>query len=243
MISESGDRRWYDRQYMRVDWSMNLVTFGLFGESLQIEELFGVFRRESAQNFVQEGGDERTPDSWRPTFVRIGDDPDYRWADEWPEEMADTVHYMSFVTNEIWTPSNCFSAACGSSMRISIRHAFLRVPPNHQYAVETLPNSDYDRFGILRTDSRTYIAGGQDRSTVGRFCDAVAVATASSTRTVASAARAAPRGAAARVCSRTWTTAARAARRTTRPVSARATSTRRASPGRATWRLTSARAA
>lgn len=176
VISESQDRRWYDRQYMRVDWSTNLVTFGLFGASLNIGELFGQFTREPAQNFVQEGGDERIPDSWRPQFVRIGDDPDYRWADEWPEEMADTVHYMSFVTNEIWTPNNCFSEACGSSVRISLRHAFLRVPPEHEYAVEVLPNAEYDRFGILRTEARTYIRGGQDRSTVGTYCDARAVA-------------------------------------------------------------------
>lgn len=176
VISESEDRRWYDRQFMRVDWSTNLVTFGLFGDSLQIAELFGLFTREPVDNFVQEGGDERIPDSWRPQFVRVADDPDYRWADDWPEDMADTVHYMSFVTNELWTPNNCFSEACGTSLRISIRHAFLRVPPNHSYAAETLPNLDYDRFGVLRTDARTYIRGGQDRSTVGIYCDAQAVA-------------------------------------------------------------------
>ncbi|MGE0790749.1 MAG: zinc-dependent metalloprotease [Sandaracinaceae bacterium] len=176
VISEAQDRRWYDRQYVRVDWSTNLVTFGLFGESLEIEELFGIFTREPAGNFIQEGGDSRIPDSWRPQFVRVADDPDYRWASEWPEDQADTVHYMSFVTNEIWTPNFCSAEACGTSLQISIRHSFLRVPPEHQYAVETLPNSDYDRFGILRTDSRTYIRGGQDRNTVGIYCDARAVA-------------------------------------------------------------------
>jgi hypothetical protein len=172
VLSESSDRRWYDRQYVRVDWSQNLVTWGLFGGGLEIDGLFGQFRREPVGNFVAEGGDPRMPASWRPTFVRVGEDPSYRYADEWPADMADTVHYMSFVTNELWTPLTCGGSACQTSLRLSLRHAFLRIPPNHTYAVETLPNSEYDRFGIIRTDSRTYIRGGRDRSELGTYCDA-----------------------------------------------------------------------
>jgi hypothetical protein len=172
VISEGMDRRWYDRQYVRVDWSVNLVTWGLFGAGLDIDGLFGGFRREAVGNFVQEGGDARTPDSWRPQFVRIGDDPTYRLAAEWPTEMADTVHYMSFVTNEVWTPLFCGGATCNTSVQLGIRHAFLRIPPNHEYAAETLPNSEYDRFGIIRTESRTYTRGGEDRSVNGTYCDA-----------------------------------------------------------------------
>ena len=66
VISETSDRRWYDRQYMRVDWSRNLVSFGLFGAGLELDQYFGTFRMESVSNFVQEGGDSRIPDSWRP---------------------------------------------------------------------------------------------------------------------------------------------------------------------------------
>ncbi|MCB9593706.1 MAG: hypothetical protein H6719_13315 [Sandaracinaceae bacterium] len=177
VISESSDRRWYDRQYMRVDWSTNLVSFGLFGAGLELDEYFGTFRREPVGNFIQEGGDTRIPASWRPQFVRIGDDREtYRFASEWPAEMDDTVHYMSFVTQEIWTPNNCFGDACNSSIRLTMRNSFLRVPPNHEYAVETLANSEYDRFGIIRTEQRTFIRGGRDRDTIGAYCDGAAVA-------------------------------------------------------------------
>lgn len=176
VISEGQDRRWYDRQFVRVDWSMNLVTWGLFGAGLDIDGLFGGFNREPVANFVQEGGDQRTPDSWRPQFIRIGDDPTYRFATEWPAEEADTVHYMSFVTNELWTPLFCFNSTCETSIRLSIRNSFLRIPPNHEYAAETLPNSEYDRFGIIRTEQRTFISGGRDRSTRAIYCDARAVA-------------------------------------------------------------------
>lgn len=177
VVSENQDRRWYDRQFMRVDWSTNLVTWGLFGDSLDFDQIFGTFRREPVRSFVQEGGDPRFPDSWRPTFVRIGDDPNYRFRDEWPDDMADTVHYMSFVTHELWTPLFCGGPTCETSFHIAVRHAFLRVPPEHEYAVETLPNSEYDRFGIIRTESRTYVRGGRDRSTLGTYCDARCVAT------------------------------------------------------------------
>ncbi len=177
VISESQDRRWYDRQYLRVDWSRNLVTFGLFGASLELNEMFGQFRREPVTNFVQEGGDSRTPDSWRPQFVRVEDDLEYRFADEWPLEEREKVHYMSFVTNELWTPTNCPTDVCQTSIRISIRNSFLRVPPNHQYAAESLENDEYDRFGIIRTEARTYIRGGEDRSELSTYCDARAVAT------------------------------------------------------------------
>jgi len=176
VISESMDRRWYDRQYMRVDWSTNLVSFGLFGAGLDLEEYFGTFTREPVDNWVQEGGDDRIPDSWRPQFVRIGDDrEDYRWADEWPTEQDDTVHYMSFVNQEIWTPNQCFGEACNTSIRLYLRNSFLRIPPNHEYAVETLANSEYDRFGIIRTEARTFIRGGLDRAEVGTYCDAEAI--------------------------------------------------------------------
>jgi hypothetical protein len=179
VISENAtDRQWYDRQYVRVDWSQNLVSFGLFGDSLQIDALFGTFRREPVAlgitdegNCSQEPGYENLPCEWAPQFVRIGDDADYRFAAEWPTTESDTVHYMSFVTRDMWTPLQCFGNSCGTSVVLTSREAFLRVPPNHEYAVETLMNSEYDRFGIIRTESRTYLRGGRPREDLGQFCN------------------------------------------------------------------------
>ncbi|WP_053232071.1 hypothetical protein [Sandaracinus amylolyticus] len=192
VVSENTDRRWYDRRFVRVDWSQNLVTWGLFGASLEIDQLFGTFRRESVPLGVLDEGlcaDPENPDArcdlpaeWAPQFVRLGDetacDPSgesegacYRFLDEWPADQRDAVHYMSFVTQELWTPLQCVDALCETSIRITVRDAFLRIPPNHEYATETLANSEYDRFGIIRTESRTYTRGGEDRSTIGRRCD------------------------------------------------------------------------
>lgn len=179
VISESTDRRWYDRQFLRVDWSQNLVTFGQFGDSLEIDELFGVFRREAAPlGIVDQGnssghdlhGTADLPAEWAPQFVRVAEDETYRFRGEWPAEQQDTVHYMSFVTQELWSPLQCFGTACQTTIAITTRDAFLRIPPNHEYAVETLANSEYDRFGIIRTEQRTYLRGGLDRAELGEHC-------------------------------------------------------------------------
>jgi len=182
VISENTtDRRWYDRRFLRVDWSQNLVSFGQFGDSLEIDALFGTFRRESAPLGVADIGNSHQhdlngttdlPAEWAPQIVRVADDASYRFRNEWPTEMQDAIHYMSFVTQEIWTPQQCFGAACGTSIAITTREAFLRVPPNHEYAVETLANSEYDRFGIIRTEQRTYLRGGLDRSQLAEHCSA-----------------------------------------------------------------------
>lgn len=170
VLENTTDRRWYDRQFVRVDWSQNLVTFGQFGAGLEIEALFGMFRREPANLGITDEGNRDLPADWAPQYVTVGDDPDYRFRDEWPAGSERTVHYMSFVTQEMWTPMQCFGRACGTSIAITLRDAFLRVPPNHEYAVETLMNSEYDRFGIIRTEQRTYIRGGRPRAELGQFC-------------------------------------------------------------------------
>ncbi len=166
------DRRWYEREFIRVDWSQNLVTFGQFGAGLEIEALFGAFRREPASLGIVDEGNTQLPAEWAPQFVRVGEDTDYRFFSEWPADARDTVHYMSFVTQEMWTPTECYGQSCGTSIAITMRDAFLRVPPHHDYAVETLANSEYDRFGIIRTEQRTYFRGGEPRSSLGEFCTA-----------------------------------------------------------------------
>ena len=172
VVSENTtDRRWYERQFIRVDWSQNLVTFGQFGAGLEIDALFGTFTREPANLGISDEGNSQLPAEWAPQYVTVGEDAQYRFRDEWPADQQDTVHYMSFVTQEMWTPVQCFGNSCGTSIALTLRDAFLRVPPNHNYAVETLANSEYDRFGIIRTEQRTYIRGGDPRGALGQYCE------------------------------------------------------------------------
>lgn len=165
------DRRWWERQYMRVDWSENLVTeFVTLGDNLH-NGLFDRFERTSTSFFVQEDSREDLPASYRPQFVHLSEDPDYRFKGDWGEvpEGDDPVHYMSFVTREIWTPG----ASCGlcSAVNTTLRHSFLRVPPNHEYAAETITNREFERFGIIRSRQPTYVRGGQDKAVQRVHCD------------------------------------------------------------------------
>ncbi|RLB50782.1 MAG: hypothetical protein DRJ42_18155 [Deltaproteobacteria bacterium] len=170
-VEDTSDRRWYERQYVRVDWSQNLITSFYY---LTGVDLFGGASRESAPFFFQEGAHDDFPASWQPQFVRIGDDPGYRFADEWPSDMSDAVHYMSFVTQELYSPgSNCLNydrIPCQTA-GVAVRSSFLRVPPNHEYAVETQSHREFDRFGTFRTYQSTYVRGGADQTSIADRCE------------------------------------------------------------------------
>ncbi|MCA9582220.1 MAG: hypothetical protein KC416_10535, partial [Myxococcales bacterium] len=144
-VENSTDQRWYERQYMRVDWSTNVIA----GFYLSYSEGGGT----TVPLQVQEGGLDQVPDSWRPQFVRVRDerrkpatDPSrYRWVDEWPADADPTVHYMSFVTQEVFSPGNSclvYNIPC-QSVSYTIRNAFLRTPPQHDYAVETQTHQEF----------------------------------------------------------------------------------------------------
>lgn len=161
-IENTSDRRWYERDYMRVDWSMNHIqSFTFLGDHV---DLSGVWRRESVPFDIQEAGSHPDfPEHYAPQFVRIGEDADYRWAHEWPEEMADTVHYMSFTTQTMISPGDsCLYIGGGTCQTLSVpmRLAFLRVPPQHEFAAQTESHDQFDRFGLFRTYQRSYIRGG-----------------------------------------------------------------------------------
>jgi len=86
--------------------------------------------------------------------------------DEYAAEDADKVHYMSFVTQEAWSPrGSCLTTGglCASATA-TMRNSFLRVPPKHEYAVLTETNNEFDRFGLFRSHQPTYARGGADKA-------------------------------------------------------------------------------
>jgi len=162
------DRRWYERDFMRVDWSENQVqSFFFVGELAAL----GDWQLEDGQFFIQEGGSQGFPRAWEPQLVTVGDDPNYRFANEWPEGSDEVTHYMSFVSLMNLSPGGtCLDPGGAPCQTVSIPHrlAFLRIPPNHQYASATQTNDEYDRFGVFRTLQKTYL---RSDDTVTRRCD------------------------------------------------------------------------
>lgn len=168
-VENTDDQRWYDQPYMRVDWSRNLVRSFYFASE---QPVFGTYVPEDAGIDVQDGS-PGVPRSYAPQFVTVGEDPGYRFADEWPAGHEDTVHYFSFVTLMNLTPgAACLTSAgvpCGV-LRVPYRTAFLRVPPEHEYASAAQAHPEFDRFGTFRLMQRTYARGGLPRETLGDFC-------------------------------------------------------------------------
>ena len=161
-VENTSDRRWFERDFMRVDWSKNNIqSFAFLGDTI---EMGGGWQRESVPFQIQEPESHPDfPSHFAPQFVRIGEDEEYRWRHEWPEEMADTIHYMSFTTQTMISPgATCLFVGGGTCQTLSVpmRLAFLRVPPNHQFAAQTQTHEEFDNFGTFRTYQRSYVRGG-----------------------------------------------------------------------------------
>ena len=173
------DRRWFERDFMRVDWSENHVKSFFFPAELRA---MGSWEIEPGAFFIQDGtshctgeGEEEVcsfPRAWEPQFVTVGEDPGYRFAADWPEGSEDITHYMSFVTFLSMSPrESCLTtngATC-QTLAIPARLAFLRVPPEHEYAAARQSHEEFDEFGLIRTEQRTYIGSTSDNAS--RRCD------------------------------------------------------------------------
>lgn len=179
------DRRWYERRYMRVDWSVNRIMGYNIGVLDLYAELLGYGWYESSPMFSQPGSE--TPDSWQPAFsftpserpcpegALVPDECSYEdeymsmfYDDYGPDQMF----YMSFVTQEILTPGSIIDPYTGqpelfcqtiysdrpycTSSIIVKRHAFLRVGDNHDYAPSLHEDNDFEHFGLFRIERPTY---------------------------------------------------------------------------------------
>jgi hypothetical protein len=183
VVENDTDRRWFERQYMRVDWSKNLLP-GYYGQTYNLYELLGNFKREAADLVVQSAS--AFPDSWQPRFDRMKCDtsedkseactPEERdFADDYPK---DELYHMSFVTQEVlspdavddpvnagrkvnWCTEKLYSDAppC-TSVASYVRTSFLRVSKSRQYEPVNWVDSRFERFGYFRLSQDTV-----DRST------------------------------------------------------------------------------
>ncbi|MFT5354246.1 MAG: hypothetical protein ACI9KE_001451 [Polyangiales bacterium] len=158
----TADQRWYERPYMRVDWSMNHVNS--FSFLIDDVTMGGAWQQESVPFFIPDADSHNDfPNRYAPQFVRIGEDDDYRFRHEWPEGTEDTIHYMSFTTMSLFSPGqSCLLIGGGRCNTISVplRTAFLRIPPEHTFASQTQSHDQFDRFGLFRSYQRSYIRGG-----------------------------------------------------------------------------------
>jgi hypothetical protein len=177
------DRPWYQRQFMRVDWSKNLLP-GYFGQTQDLNELLGLWKREPTDLYVQDAS--KFPESYRPSFQRMQcDGPKDKSAacTDTERDLAGDydkgdLYHMSFVSQEIlspqqvqdpetcamvnWCTTKVFSdptPAC-TSITTYVRTSFLKVSDKRQYEPLNYVDKRFDRFGYFRLAALT-----DDRST------------------------------------------------------------------------------
>ncbi|MFH1434485.1 MAG: hypothetical protein ABIJ56_02095 [Pseudomonadota bacterium] len=178
------DRKWFERQYMRVDWSQNLlVSWMVNGAELYSDA--GILNKESVPMFVQEESqwEDYYPTSWKPKFAfadqdfdakhgtHFADDPatDLKEGDYRPNELF----FMSFVNQAIFTPGNvddpytgemvpwCMSVyvdapICTSNL-VTSRSSFTKISPTHEFKPNYYPDhTHFDHFGVFRIERWQY---------------------------------------------------------------------------------------
>ncbi len=170
VVENTTDRHWYERQFMRVDWSQNLVAPAFQNEG-------GLVRAESASLFVQD--ESRFPNEWRPQFHFMGcSGPDDTSCDRDDRDYADQydqgeLYSMSFVNQMILAPAAVpyygilcrFSDEVGlffpdapecASVYVHTRTSFLRVSDRREYEPVGWTNDRFNRAGYFALDRPTY---------------------------------------------------------------------------------------
>lgn len=168
------DRRWWERQFMRVDFSRNLLA-SRAGISADLTAMFGEIRREPADIMVQDQSDY--PRDWLPQFnymscASAGDESctegDRIYAGDYAQGQ---LYHMSFVNLELLSPGvvnipgygltpYCGEAALGlpecASVPIAVRTSFLRVSDTREYQAQQWQDEMFERAGYFRLERDTF---------------------------------------------------------------------------------------
>ncbi len=139
----SRDRPWYDREYMRVDWSQNLVHNYQFDFETQSVE--------SIPYYVQDLEDG----SVHPDAPLFADDESYFDVTSKLFATADSVYIEGWgMAPSCWLWGHEFDE-CGAG-EYAIRHSFLRIDAGRQYVPEPYKGAETSLFGFFTADRMTY---------------------------------------------------------------------------------------
>ncbi|MCB9521626.1 MAG: zinc-dependent metalloprotease [Myxococcales bacterium] len=144
IIETMSERPWYDREFVRVDWSRNWVTnYDLDFETASVEPI---------AYFVQDTLPDGTPNPDAPFF-----EPDGSYFDITSKMFAraGSVYIDGYgEAPSCWLFGHEFDE-CGAG-EYSIRNSFLRRDPTHQYVPMPYKGAMTDLFGFFTADRMTY---------------------------------------------------------------------------------------
>ncbi len=150
----TSDRDWFERDYIRVDWSQNLVTnYNLDFEAASIE---------SIPYFVQQFDNETgLPNRDAPLF-----EEDYFDITSRIFAKSGTIDYPGYGPLALCYFSEHME--CGAS-EYGIRHSFKKIDPNHQYEELPYKGIETEMFGYFVTDRKVYTDEGIFEQNMKRF--------------------------------------------------------------------------
>ncbi len=152
IMENTSDRPWYEREFMRVDWSQNLITNNDF---LLLAKLFNGIQMEPVSYFVQD----------------LEEDHPHAPKFEAPEG-SDEVNYIDLVNKMFVRPEtvmipgfdqpipSCFligseQADCAPG-ELTVRNSFLKVDSERDYQPQEYTGDRMERFGYFVTDRMGY---------------------------------------------------------------------------------------
>ena len=150
----SFDRPWYERDYMRVDWSANQVhNYQLDFETKSIE---------AVPFFVQETNPDGTPNPDAPLFVVDGQERakdgkrlDYFDVTSRIFAKAGTMDYPGYGEIPLCWLIGEETSECGAG-EYSIRHSFWQIDKDRQYVPRPYKGAETDMFGFFTVDRMVY---------------------------------------------------------------------------------------
>lgn len=194
IVENTTDRAWFDRDYIRVDWSRNLVTDPDF-QNFWIDEIFGDIRWEPVQYYETNPNSENAP-------VFAFDNGYFDLTQKWFAGTADFYGIRGLPTCLILNYFTGSDVMDCNDQEVAIRTAFMKVGDRDYEPAETdsakwamFGTFNRDRFGYSRQyeildkswhrlmarqnlwqkshDDRACMTNGQTKTDADQFCGSV----------------------------------------------------------------------
>jgi hypothetical protein len=150
VIRETTERPWYQREFIRVDWSTNLAgNWGFMVDKVQTQPI---------SYYVT---DPTSPEALR--FER-------RQVPGQSDKTKTEVGYIDFTDKLFVSPETVYYEGYGyipacwfdgsqddcTSQEVKLRHSFLKIDPTHEYEPTAWTDKDQERFGFFEVERKTY---------------------------------------------------------------------------------------
>jgi hypothetical protein len=135
------DRPWYEREYMRVDWTKNEISdFTFSGASVA---------QQSVGRYIREGENDKDAAKITPNYIDLVHEgvaePDINWQ---------YTRWFGFPILNCWLYNNIYIDCLGSRFRV--RSSFMKASEDYVYTAQQYDDNKQLKFGYFRTDRYGY---------------------------------------------------------------------------------------